>query len=189
MNRLRAVLFLLFAFALLPLAAHAAAAPESPKAPDVFAITNVRLFDGTSFLPKSIVVVRGGKIEAVGPTAAIPEGATIVDGGGGVLLPGLIDCHTHTCGVAIPTLSKPEEASAWVAARVAEGSDYIKIVDEDGTSVGRKIPTLDPPTLAAVVQAAHQQGKMAVVHISTQAAARRDIEAGADGLVHIFADE
>jgi len=250
MNRLRAVLFLLFAFALLPLAAHAAAAPESPKAPDVFAITNVRLFDGTSFLPKSIVVVRGGKIEAVGPTAAIPEGATIVDGGGGVLLPGLIDCHTHTWGealqralvfgvtteldmfsdptfaksmraqqaapggapgradlfsagvlatapgghgteygVAIPTLSKPEEASAWVAARVAEGSDYIKIVDEDGTSVGRKIPTLDPPTLAAVVQAAHQQGKMAVVHISTQAAARRDIEAGADGLVHIFADE
>jgi imidazolonepropionase-like amidohydrolase len=246
MNRLCAVL-LLFALVLLPLAVQAAPAVE---APDVFAITNVRLFDGTSFLPKSIVVVRGGTIEAVGPKAAIPAGAAVVDGGGGVLLPGLIDCHTHTWGealrralvfgvtteldmftdptfartaraeqaapggapgradlfsagilatspgghgteygVPIPTLTKPEEASAWVAARVAEGSDYIKIVDEDGTSVGRKIPTLDTATLTAVVQAAHQQGKMAVVHISTQAAARRDIAAGADGLVHIFADE
>ena len=247
MNRLRVVLFLLIALALVPLAAQAAA----PAAPDVFAITNVRLFDGTAFLPgKSIVVVRGGKIEAAGPKAAIPEGAAVVDGAGGVLLPGLIDCHTHTWGealqralvfgvtteldmfsdptfgksmraqqaapggapgradlfssgilatspgghgteygVPIPTLTKPEEAAAWVAARVAEGSDYIKIVDEDGTSVGRKIPTLDTPTLTALVQAAHQQGKLAVVHISTQAAARRDIAAGVDGLVHIFTDE
>lgn len=242
MNRLRASLFLIVLLAALPLTAA--------DAPDVFAITNVRLFDGASFTPKAVVVVRDGKIEAVGPKAAVPAGAAVVDGAGGVLLPGLIDSHTHTWGEAlqralvfgvtteldmftdpnfaktmraeqaapggapgradlysagilatvpgghgteygfpIPTLSRPDEAQAWVDARVAEGSDYIKIVEEDGSAYGRKIPTLDKETLAALVQAAHQRGKLAVIHISTQAAARRAIEAGADGLVHIFADQ
>ena len=36
--------------------------------------------------------------------------------------------------------------------------------------------------------AAHKRGKLAVVHVSTEAGAREAIEAGADGLVHIFSD-
>ena len=72
----------------------------------------------------------------------------------------------------IPTLTKPEEAQAWVDARIAEGSDYIKIVSEDGSAYGREIPTLDTATIAALVEAAHRRGKLAVVHISTLQAAR-----------------
>jgi len=34
--------------------------------------------------------------------------------------------HGTEYGLPIPTLTKPEEADAWVAARIAEGSDYIK---------------------------------------------------------------
>jgi imidazolonepropionase-like amidohydrolase len=96
--------------------------------------------------------------------------------------------HGTEYGMTVPTLTKPEEAQAWVDARVAEGSDYIKIILEDGSPYGRKIPTLDRPTLAAVVQAAHKDAKLAVVHVSTEDAAKEAIEAGADGLVHIFAD-
>jgi imidazolonepropionase-like amidohydrolase len=96
--------------------------------------------------------------------------------------------HGTEYGMPVPTLTRPEEAQAWVDARVAEGSDYIKIVLEDGSPYGRQIPTLDKATLTAVVQAAHKDRKLAVVHISTEEAAKEAIEAGADGLVHIFTD-
>ncbi|HET9211127.1 MAG TPA: amidohydrolase family protein [Thermoanaerobaculia bacterium] len=96
--------------------------------------------------------------------------------------------HGTEYGMPVPTLTKPEEAQGWVDARVAEGSDYIKIILEDGSPYGRKIPTLDKATLTALVQAAHRRKKLAVVHVSTEDAAKETIEAGADGLVHIFTD-
>ncbi|MBX9731798.1 MAG: hypothetical protein K2X59_10760, partial [Sphingomonas sp.] len=97
--------------------------------------------------------------------------------------------HGTEYGLPIPTLTKPEEADAWVAARIAEGSDYIKIVDEPGTIIGRTVPTLDVPTIRALVVAAHKRGKLAVVHAQTLATATESIDAGADGLVHLFADK
>lgn len=97
--------------------------------------------------------------------------------------------HGTEYGMPVPTLTKPEEAQAWVDARIAEGSDYIKIVSEDAKLYGREIPTLDQATIKALVEAAHRRGKLAVVHISTLKAAKEALEAGADGLVHIFTDQ
>ena len=97
--------------------------------------------------------------------------------------------HGTEYGFPIPTLSHPEEAQAWVDARIKEGSDYIKIVIEDGSAVGLTLPTLDEPTVKALVAAAHARGKLAVVHITTLAAAREAINAGADGLAHLFVDK
>ena len=96
--------------------------------------------------------------------------------------------HGTEYGMKIPTLTRPEEAQGWVDARLAEGSDYIKIVLEDGSPYGMKTPTFDQPTLAALIAAAHKRGKLAVVHISTENGAKEAIAAGADGLVHIFSD-
>ncbi len=96
--------------------------------------------------------------------------------------------HGTEYGFPIPTLTGPKEAQAWVDARVAEGSDYIKIVLDDGKTYGFTIPTLNRETVAALIEAAHRRGKMAVVHISTQADARFCLEAGVDGLVHLFLD-
>ncbi|MCE3263087.1 MAG: amidohydrolase [Pseudoduganella sp.] len=93
--------------------------------------------------------------------------------------------HGTEYGLPIPTLSKPEEAQAWVDARVAEGSDFIKIVMEPGRP-GHPMNSLDLPTVKALVQAAHQRGKLAVIHISRLDDARLALEAGADGLVHLF---
>ena len=39
-----------------------------------------------------------------------------------------------------------------------------------------------------MIDAAHKRGKLAVVHIGTQQDARDVIDAGADGLAHLFAD-
>ncbi len=97
--------------------------------------------------------------------------------------------HGTEYGVPVPTLTKAEEADAWVAARIAEGSDYIKIVDEPGTIIGRAVPTLNVPTIRALAVAAHKRGKLAVVHAQTLATATESIDAGADGLVHLFADK
>ena len=43
---------------------------------------------------KGIVLIRGGKIEAVGADLAIPPGCPVEDFGGAVIAPGLIDPDT-----------------------------------------------------------------------------------------------
>jgi len=96
--------------------------------------------------------------------------------------------HGTEYGIKIPTLSTPAEAQPWVDARIAEGSDYIKIVIDDASAYGSHRPTLDNATLKALVDAAHKRGKLAVVHIGRQVDARMVIEAGADGLAHLFLD-
>lgn len=42
------------------------------------------------------VLIEDGKIAAVGTNVSAPAGATVVDGTGKYLTPGLIDCHSHT---------------------------------------------------------------------------------------------
>jgi imidazolonepropionase-like amidohydrolase len=72
------------------------AAQEAPAAEVLF--TNVRVFDGIAdaLSGPTTVVVRGNVIAAIGPEAApaSPE-ATVIDGTGQTLMPGLIDNHVH----------------------------------------------------------------------------------------------
>ena len=236
--------------ALLLLTASALAATPAPQAHD-FVIRNARIFDGSRVIPAGDVWVQGGAIKAVGPHLETPRGVTVIDGTAKTLLPGLIDSHVHTMGLAnflrsalalgvtteldmgasapfcfqvereqaagkdldladlrtsgtqptapdghgteyghpVPTLSLPESAQAFVDARIAEGSDFIgEIIYDDGSEYGLRIPTLSKETLRAVIDAAHRRGKLAVVHILSLQAAKDAVAAGADGLVHLFAD-
>lgn len=94
--------------------------------------------------------------------------------------------HGTEYGMPIPTLDSAAQADAFVAARIAEGSDFIKIVYESNKAPRKFFPSIDEATLVAVIQAAHQRGKLAVVHISDQQSALEAVRAGADGLVHGF---
>lgn len=94
--------------------------------------------------------------------------------------------HGTQFGVPIPTLSGPGEAQAFVDARIAEGSDFIKIVLEAGGHGAGAMNSLDIATATALIEAAHRRGKLAVVHVSTEKDARAALEAGADALVHLF---
>ncbi|HJS44610.1 MAG TPA: amidohydrolase family protein [Gemmatimonadales bacterium] len=65
----------------------------------VLALTHVLLIDGTGAAPKpdQTVVIRAGKIAAVGPAGSVqvPAGARTVDLNGSTLIPGLIGMHDH----------------------------------------------------------------------------------------------
>ena len=68
------------------------------EAPTV-ALTHVRVIDGTGAAPleDQTIVISGGKIQSVGPSAAakIPEGARVLDLAGSTVLPGLVGMHNH----------------------------------------------------------------------------------------------
>ena len=111
-------------------------------------------------------------ILTAGPVATAPGGhPTQMEGG---------------AGAVIPTLSTPDEADAFVAARLAEGADFIKIIYDDIEGYGKKLPMLDEATIAALATAAHARGKIAVAHIGSERHARGAVAAGVDGLAHLF---
>jgi imidazolonepropionase-like amidohydrolase len=93
--------------------------------------------------------------------------------------------HGTEFQLKIPTLGKGDDAQAFVDARIAEGSHFIKVVMEDGFGE-HHFNSLDIATVKAVIAAAHRRGKLAVVHISNLTNARAALEAGADGLAHLF---
>jgi imidazolonepropionase-like amidohydrolase len=96
--------------------------------------------------------------------------------------------HGTEYGVPVPTLASAADAQQFVDTRIAEGSDYIKIMYEDGHLCQLTFAKLSRDELAAVVAAAHKRGKMAIVHVTSQDDARDALAAGADGLAHLFAD-
>jgi imidazolonepropionase-like amidohydrolase len=96
--------------------------------------------------------------------------------------------HGTEYGMKIPTITAPEQAQEFVDARIAEGSDYIKIIYEDGSAFGGHVPNISKQTMAAVVVAAHKRGKLAVAHIGAYQGALDAINAGVDGLMHLFGD-
>lgn len=79
------------------LAAHAQTPADAPPVADTI-IHNVRVFDGhrAALVEDAQVRVSGNKIVSVGRGAPDSNsGATVIDGGGRVLIPGLIDAHAH----------------------------------------------------------------------------------------------
>jgi len=51
--------------------------------------------DSGTVLTDQVIVVDGGKIQAVGKGLAVPAGAKVIDLSDKTVLPGFIDCHTH----------------------------------------------------------------------------------------------
>jgi imidazolonepropionase-like amidohydrolase len=68
-----------------------------PAAAQITAIRAGKLIDPDSgtVLTGQTILIREGKIEAVGNSVSIPSDAKIVDLSKMTVLPGLIDCHTH----------------------------------------------------------------------------------------------
>ncbi len=66
------------------------------EAPTLTLFTNVHIFDGVSEERLAgNVLVEGNLIKQVSAAAISAPGATVIDGGGGTLMPGLIEAHAH----------------------------------------------------------------------------------------------
>lgn len=129
--------------------------------------------------PSSDRAIRGGLSEA-----GARDRADLYTAGFAATVPG---GHGTEYGFKVPTITEPSEAVGWVDARIAEGSDVIKIMYEEGGENGRITrPSMQAPTLAALINAAHARSKLAIVHIHTDSQAMQAIRAGADGLAHLY---
>jgi imidazolonepropionase-like amidohydrolase len=69
--------------------------PEQPAAVLVRGAT-VWTAGPAGILDKGDVLIRAGKIAAVGKSIAAPTGAVVIDGTGKHIAPGIIDCHSHS---------------------------------------------------------------------------------------------
>lgn len=232
----------------------------------VTAIIDARVFDGHTVYDSDDIIIEDGIISTInGP---IPENATIIDGTGSTLLPGLIDSHTHTKipnlqlafkfgvttelemmghwthaereeiidrddvadlrtadfglsvpgghaeelhrrippprgkagpplhshgppkgaggpGFVRPTASTPDEATAFVAARIASGADYIKLMIEEGSVLGEaNLPVPSHETLNSSFNT-YPQGSLPSILATVKALhdAGVDILAGTDASV------
>jgi len=92
--------------------------------------------------------------------------------------------HGTEYGMDIPTLKGPEDAEAFVAARITEGSDYIKLCYD---TLGFK-PSLELDTVAALADAAREKNRLTLAHLAQAEAARSLAKAGVSGFAHTFAD-
>lgn len=57
--------------------------------------TTVVDVEAKKLLPNQDVLVQNGTITAVGKKLSVPAGATVIDGSGQYLMPGLVDAHVH----------------------------------------------------------------------------------------------
>ena len=104
----------------------------APKPPDtVYLLKPAHIFDGESMQLHDgwVVLVRGEKIEAVGPASEIkaPADAKVIDLPGMTLMPGLIEAHSHV-------LLHPYSETVWndqvareaLSLRVARATNHLR---------------------------------------------------------------
>ena len=101
-------------------AASAAAAQDvAIRNATILTITNGTIENGT-------VLVRGGKITAVGRDVPVPAGVQVIDGTGTYVMPGMIDAHSHMAmegGINEGSESVTPEVVVNVALNVARSED------------------------------------------------------------------
>jgi imidazolonepropionase-like amidohydrolase len=100
----------------------------------LLAITHVRVIDGNGTRAKEdqTVLLRDGRIAAVGRHVDVPKEATVIDGSGQTLIPGLVGMHDHMFYPA-PKVNPeakdaiyPEQASSFPKLYLAGGVTTIR---------------------------------------------------------------
>ena len=94
---MRALNTLIAATAALAISAGAAFA-------QTIAITNGRILTGTGEIERGVVIIRDGRIAAVGSDVQVPAGAEVIDARGGVIAPGFVAVDSGLGGVEVSAL-------------------------------------------------------------------------------------
>jgi imidazolonepropionase-like amidohydrolase len=138
---MRHTLILVLPLAAGPLAAQARPDSSRPAAPPVLsmpipraatlvAVTNATIITAShGTIEKGTILIRNGKIAAIGKDLAVPAGAQVIDANGKYVMPGIIDAHSHSAAEAI------NEGSQSVTAQVR----IQDVLREDGISLYRSL--------------------------------------------------
>lgn len=167
-------------------------------------IENARVFEASGALkPGHGVLVEGGAIRRVAPTAEFEGFAgSRVDGSGGTVVPGLIDCHVHLCygAEASPstiaaaltpgqvTMRALDHAQATLrggttSVRDCGGIEYLVLAVRDACNAGRQPgPTIRAAGRAICMTGGHGNmfGRVADGVDDVVKAVREQVHAGAD---------
>ncbi len=104
----------LVATATLAQPAQTAASPSTSISDETLVVRGAKIYPISGPpIAKGVLVVRGGKIEAVGAegSVTIPPGARVVDATGKVLMPGIVDSHSHIGIIGNPPLGSNVDAN------------------------------------------------------------------------------
>ena len=70
---------------------------------------------GREVIRDGAVLVEAGRIAYVGPAAGAPRGAEeVIDASGKLVMPGLVNCHTHLCMVLGRTIGVERRLLGWL---------------------------------------------------------------------------
>ena len=94
--------------------------------------------------------------------------------------------HGTEYGFDIRTVKGPDDAEAFVAEQKSQGANFLKIVLNGVRAERNGTPTLDSATVKALVLAGHARSMIVVAHIESPEDAVTAVEAGVDGLAHIW---
>jgi imidazolonepropionase-like amidohydrolase len=158
--------------------ADVAARLAHPPLAGVFAIRGVSLFDSERAVvrPGTTILVRGDRIERVGPDGSfpIPDGAELIDGTGRTAVPGLWDMHVHIGA---------DDGLLHIAAGVTSARDLANDIDavmdirrriDGGTLIGPRL------ILAGFIDGPGPYAGPTKVLVDTEAEARAAVDRYAD---------
>ena len=100
-------------------------------------------------LQRGSVLIDGGKISAVGPQVTVPAGATVIDGTGKYVTPGVIDAHSHLGVYAAPgtpsqsdgnEATDPNTAQVWAEHAFWPQDPQIPLAIAGGVTVIQALP-------------------------------------------------
>jgi imidazolonepropionase-like amidohydrolase len=138
-----------------------------PLAAQTVAITGGRVLTGTgTTLDNATIVVRDGRIAAVGAGVAVPAGATVFDARGKVVTPGLINSYTTIGVVEIEAVNETSDAAS-SNDRITAAFDVVYGLNPVSTLI--PIERDGGVTSAVVAPAARASiigGKGALIHLS-----------------------
>jgi len=104
------------------LANRLAAQYPQPGTEHIYAIKAGKLVDPEkgSTETNQIILVRGKRIEAVGPNVTVPADAKVIDLSKSTVLPGLFDVHTHLC----MTMKKNRDGTSYYITTLMDPTPY-----------------------------------------------------------------
>lgn len=115
----------------------------------IASVNVVPMTTDSTVLPDSTVIIEGDRIAAIGPRAStrIPAGATVIDGEGKWLLPGLADMHVHLEHIEDPRILQLFVAEGVTTVRNMDGRPFVLDWREkvaSGALIGPAIITAGP---------------------------------------------